>query len=265
MVPYIASIQEEGKEVCFLRQTLVLAALVALCAMVAVPASASGFDDNFDAYIPGMPLSGQGGWVGGETTVTVVTPGYGGVGNCVRITQDGTSLGSQCSHGINVAPDANGQIWWTWLVKPGQAGGGGGNCWDTWLNDADGKNFARWYGAWNTARPRIDGFGQVLAGYTLKQGVWNVLTVRVDTNTHISEFFANGADLGGLNYSTNQPGMGNVAALISMGQQGNSQGNGGSADYLDNLHIGDIPEPSSLAAFGMLGLAALGFVRRRRA
>lgn len=230
--------------------------LVALL-MATVPAMAAGeFTEPFTGYTPGE-LVGQGGW-----TATGAGLGVIGVqvGDFAQFTHTGTAVSDGVQHSVNVSGDI---IWWTMEVQAGVAGASTGNTWDTWLNDGAGKNYARWYGAYNSARPRIDGLGLVLPAVTLDNS-WNVLGVKVDTLAHTSEFFYNGVSLGTLAHSAQT--TSNVAANIIWGQQNASNGSAGSTMFGDTIHVGNtLPEPSSFMALGMFGLGALGFIKRRRA
>ncbi len=66
---------------------------------------------------------------------------------------------------VDIAPVTGNVILCSLEAYPGISSGG--NIWAAWFNDAAGKNFARWYGYGNTARPRIGGYGLVLPAVTL--------------------------------------------------------------------------------------------------
>jgi len=56
-----------------------------------------------------------------------------------------------------------------------------GNCWFIHVNDINGTNIAQWYGAANTARPRIAGTTTVGTPRTLSGGgVWDTLKIEID-------------------------------------------------------------------------------------
>jgi hypothetical protein len=218
---------------------LVIGVLVALAAN---PAAAwfEGFD------YPNGPLAGNDGWYGDGVGIEVVN-------QAVQIGLGGTAFKAT----VDIPVITGDIIVCTLQAYPQIASGG--NIWAAWFNDASGKNYARWYGYANTARPRIGGYGLVLNPVTLVEDQWNTLEVVIDQTSQTSTFYHNGVKLGSLNYSI-------TGAAGGIGQV--QLENFGRTDLpddsilIDNISI--VPEPSSLISLSVFGAGLLGYLRRRR-
>ena len=220
--------------------------ILAIVALLVTPAMGAfcGWGDAFT--YPDGPLAGNDGWTGTGVGIDVVS-------NEVRIGLGGTAFMDT----VNIPAEtgtAAGQIHCRLSAKPGVSSGS--NIWSVHYNDAAGNNYGRWYGSGNSARPRIDGFGQVLAPVTLTPG-WNSLVIVIDQVAGMSNFYHCGTYLGQLAYAANQPGIGGGVSQVALENMGRTDVPN---DYImvDNAEV--YPEPTTLALL-LLGLPLL---RRRR-
>jgi hypothetical protein len=215
-----------------------------VCVLVAVLAAPvlGAWVDSFS--YPDGPLAGNDGWTGSGTGIDVVS-------GEVRVGLGGTAFLDT----VNFAAEAGNNIVCTVWAKPG-SGAGESNIWAAAFNDASSRNYARWYGWGNSARPRIDGYGLVLAPVTLNPGVWNNLTVVVNEGAGTSTFYHDGLNLGSLAY-----GISGATGGVSQAQIENMGRTDVPNDFimLDNMSV--VPEPASLILLGLAGILAL----RRRA
>lgn len=219
-----------------------LLALVALV-MFANPAAAWLEEFNY----PNGPLAGNDGWYGVGTGIDVVN-------QVVRIGLGGTAFKAT----VDIPVITGDIIVCTLQAYPQKIESDAGFIWAAWFNDASGKNFARWYGYANTARPRIGGYGVVLNPVTLVEGEWNTLEVVINQTTQTSTFYHNGVLLGSLSYSVSGAagGVGQVQ-LENFGRTDLPE----DSILIDNISV--VPEPSSLAALGVFALGMAGVIRRR--
>ena len=194
-------------------------------------------------------LNGNMNWAGSATAEIEV------VSQAVKIT--GGSPNSEAARSVSCSGTA-GVIGAKVKIR---AGSGGVTLWGLWYDDPSGNNLARWYGTGTTARPRIGGTGLVLNPVTLTGGgVWDTLTVHIDTNTDTDEFFFNGTSLGTLSHSST--GAGSSVGAIKFERIYNST----TSDwvYFDNLSVGE-PEPmppgpvTNFKARGQSGQVALSW------
>lgn len=232
--------------------------VLAIALVMVVPATADTFYDSFN-YLDG-DLIGQGGWYGDAGSQIAVQDGK------AVLTFD-TAFSATCAT-IDFDPISGGKIYWSIRVWGVQ--GPAGNTFDMGLNDANGYNFARWYGGYLNDRPRINGTSQVLKGVALVENEWNLLTVEVDTLDETSTFFHNGVNLGSMIYSLNQPEIGNAATNLYIGFQNQDSSKNGATKYYDDLWISTegpvpVPEPSALLALGTFGVGMIGYIKRRNA
>ena len=237
---------------------------LAIAALIASPAYADYANrvivgsDNFDSYANGA-LVGQGPWTGTapDTDIFVDSGNVGINVNALDYTEAYWNI-------PDIGPGAGNRLWVRLDISLGS--GTAGNMW-SFQADAEAwdgsNNFARLYGPPTSARPRIDGYGLVLNPFTLTGG-WDRFEFIIDTAATTSEFIVNGVSQGTLNYSV-------TGAYPALGTLWFDSWNREMTDgvvWFDNLaygYINDVPEPSSLAAFAMFGLGALGFIKRRRA
>lgn len=217
--------------------------IVAALLILASPTYAAWYDGF--AY-PDGPLAGNDGWTGSGTGIDVTAD------ETVRVGLGGTAFKAT----VNITPVA-GTVLCTVYAFPGVSGGS--NIWGAWYNDSLGRNYGRWYGSGNTARPRIAGTGLVLSTVTLVPGQWNKLEIVVNESTGFSSFYHNGAYLGQLQYS-GQGSSGGVAQ-VQIENFGRSDAPNDYI-YLDDMSV--VPEPSSLLALSALGIGMLGYIKRRR-
>jgi len=186
---------------------------------------------------PDGNLSGNGGWTGDCAQVQVAS-------QTVQVNTAAVGCGITTPvtcYGIG------GIIWFHIQAK---AGIGSGPGWDVWLNDNAGRNFARWYGAPTTARPRIGGTNEVLNTVNLTGG-WDDLDIKVDTNTHLSQFFFNGTSLGTLNYYNQTSAMPPVGQVMIGCRDG---GTPGYYMWLDSFTLGgDLQTPGPVTDFKAAG------------
>lgn len=188
---------------------------------------------------PDGNLTGNGGWTQDCSAVQVVS-------QTVKVNAAATACG--CTK-LVTCYGLGGIIWARIQAKSGAVSG---PTWDAWFNDAAGRNFARWYGSPTTARPRIDGDNTLVLNSVTLTGTstWDTLDVKIDTNTHLSEFFFNGDSLGTLNYSTYGavPPVGQVVIGCRDG------GTTGNYMWLDNFTLGgDFLAPGPVTSFKALG------------
>jgi len=228
--------------------------LMGVCLVVVfLGSSAHGYYETFT--YPDGPLAGNDGWTAGGPAQHVLN-------QKAAVVYDGTLAGYTADVSVSIDPDGSG-VWSAGLKV--QSIATSGNFWGILFEDAAGKNFARWYGGANTARPRIGPYGQVLPGQALTGG-WDELRVVIDTVAQTSTFYFNGANLGFLTYATNQPTIGTSLATIRIEQQGNVGTTAvpqGTTIYLDDLWaMSGVPEPAALALFALP--AVLAMLRRRR-
>ena len=227
-----------------MRKILLLAVVLAL---TAAPGMVQAWSDSFT--YPDSPLAGNDGWTGGATI------GVDVVSNELKVSGQLAKVSDVVSFGpVNDPNTIRCQV----FAKPGV---GLNTIWSIDFQDAGGASFARWYGSGTTARPRINGYGLVLAPVTLVAGMYNQLDVFVNQTAGTSTFYHNGAYLGFLQYSPTSPATGGVGR-VEIHNEARAAGDGvGEFLNLDDASV--IPEPSSLVALSMFGLGALGFIRRR--
>ena len=213
--------------------------IVAILAFLASPVMGSWMDTF--TYPDGQ--------LGNNPPWSAPSPGVDVVSNLVVIASG--QAGSVTT--TTFAPEAGDAVLCSLWASPGTSSGS--NIWAAAYNDAAGANYGRWYGSGNTARPRINGFGLVLAPVTLHTG-WNHLQILINMTAGTSDFFHDGLHLGQLAYGISGAAGGVASAdLENMGRTDIP------ADFirLDNMSV-NVPEPATL---GLL-LLGLPFMRRRR-
>jgi len=250
---------EEGGEK--MRKTLLVLAVLAMAAVIATPAAATTYFEPFDYENDDIIVCD--GWTGPDGIPITVE---GRTAKLLYTSLDWATKGVQVTLPTPIGGD---MIYW--CVRVWVGGGTAGNVFDIQANDAAGLNFARWYGGYNSERPRINGYSgtQVGTGVTLVPNMWNQLCVYINTVTQQSTFYHNGTLVNTLPYLPNQPNIGNSVAKIYMGFQNASSDKVGSWKFYDDIWVSNtacyVPEPSSLLAMSAFGLGMLGYIKRRRA
>ncbi|MDO8587789.1 MAG: PEP-CTERM sorting domain-containing protein [Armatimonadota bacterium] len=257
-----------------MRKTFLLVCLLATAALIAAPAWSVIYSDNFDAYDDGnTDLTDHGEWQGpapwdadlewsGSTYLGYIS---------VAQRNDGATGTSSSYWSLNSDSDPSlayltGGVYWVSLnIKAGT--GVGGNTWQFNMYDraVSGvrRNVARLYGGNGNVQYR-GGDGGSLAGASTLTGTesWDHVLIKIDSTANTDTFWFNGGLVG----SIAQSNAGTANEDLQRVEFATWSGTSPNIIYFDNLNFGTepVPEPASLAAFGMFGLGALGFIRRRR-